>query len=241
MKLKKKVKVSRQRKSLKDKRVSSGIPSLDKMIKGGFQQNSINLIIGGSGSGKSTFGAHFLMQGVKDKEPCLFISFEEGKDNFYKNMSGFGWDLEELERKEDIFFLEYTPEKVRTMLEEGGGIIESLVLSKKIKRIVIDSMNSFELLFKDEVEKRESTLALLSILRRWGCTTILMYEKELAIGEQESSFKVLDLEADSIILLYSTKKGDERKKSLEVLKMKGTSHSKKTKPYEISDKGIVLK
>jgi circadian clock protein KaiC len=241
MKLKKRVKSSKQKKLLEEKRVSSGILSLDKMIKGGFQQNSLNLIIGGAGLGKSTFGAHFLMQGVKDKEPCLFISFEEGKENFYKNMSEFGWNLEELEKKEDFFFLEYTPEKIKTMLEEGGGIIESIVLRKKIKRVVIDSMNSFELLFEDETKKREFTLAFLNILRRWGCTTILTYEKELAIGEREIPFKVLDLEADSIILLYSIKKGNERKKSLEVIKMKGTSHSKQSKFYEISEKGIILK
>ncbi|MFA5060874.1 MAG: ATPase domain-containing protein [Candidatus Pacearchaeota archaeon] len=241
MKPKREVRNIKKIKSSKEKRVSSGIPSLDKMIKGGFSQNSINLIVGGAGSGKSIFGTQFLIQGIKKKEPCLYISFEEEKESFYRNMSGLGWDLDELEKKEDFFFLEYTPEKVKTMLEEGGGIIESLVLRKKIKRIVIDSMNSFELLFDDELKKRESALSLFNILRRWDCTTILLYERELHEGEQESSFKVLDFESDSIIFLYSIKKGDERKRYLEVVKMRGTSHSRKTKPYEISDNGVILK
>lgn len=223
------------------KKISSGIPSLDKLIRGGFNPNSVNLVVGGAGSGKSIFGTHFLVQGVKEDEPCLYISFEEEKESFYKNMLEFGWNLAELEKKENFFFLEYTPEKIKTMLEEGGGTIESLVLRKKIRRIVIDSMNSFELLFDDELKKRESTLSLFSILKRWGCTTILLYERELSTGEQESSFKVFDFGSDSIIFLYSIKEKEERKGFLEVIKMRGSAHSKKTKPYEISNKGIVLK
>jgi len=62
------------------------------------------------------------------------------------------------------------------MLEEGGGAIENIVLTKKINRIVIDSITSFELLFEKEIEKRESALALFNIIRKWNCTSLLTYE-----------------------------------------------------------------
>src|SRR3989344_8978614 len=140
-------------------RVATGIKHFDSLIDGGFAKNSTNLIVGSSGSGKTIFAVEFLIEGMKNGENCLYITFEEGKGEFYANMLEFGWDLAKYEKEEKFFFLEYTPEKVKTMLEEGGGSIESIVLTKKIKRIVIDSITSFELLFERELEKRESALS----------------------------------------------------------------------------------
>ena len=116
-------------------RVSTGIKEIDNISEGGYEKNSTNLIIGDGGSGKTIFAVEFLMEGMKKGENCLYITFEEGKEEFYSNMKDFGWDLEKYEKEGKFFFLEYTPEKVRTMLEEGGGTIESIVLTKKIKRI----------------------------------------------------------------------------------------------------------
>ena len=143
------------------KRVSSGIENFDKLIEGGFEKNSTSLIVGNSGSGKTIFATQFLIEGIKKGEKCLYVTFEEKKAEFYNNMLDFCWNLEDYEKKGNLLFLEYTPEKVRTMLEEGGGEIESLVLDKKITRIVIDSLTSFELLFEDKLKKKESALSLI--------------------------------------------------------------------------------
>ena len=74
--------------SKKIERVGSGIPGLDKITGGGFEKNSTNLIVGGTGSGKSILGIQFLLEGVKKGESCLYITFEEEKQSFYKNMLG---------------------------------------------------------------------------------------------------------------------------------------------------------
>jgi circadian clock protein KaiC len=221
------------------KRIPSGISTLDKKIEGGFKKNSTNLIVGGPGSGKSVIGLQFLLDGVSKGEPCLYISFEETKKDFYSNMSSLGWDLQKLENQEKFFYMEYTPEKVKTMLEEGGGIIESLVIRKKIKRIVIDSISSFELLFEEDTRRREAALALFNILRKWDCTTLLTYENDGS--SSNPTFQVLDFESDSIIYLTSQKKGNHRNKFIEITKMRGTNHSRKTHSYEIKKGGIVVK
>ncbi len=227
------------RNALISKRISSGIPTLNNQIEGGFKKNSTNLIVGGPGSGKSVICLQFLLEGVSKREPCLYINFEERKKDFYSNMSALGWDLQKLEDQENFFYMEYTPEKVKTMLEEGGGIIESLVLRKKIKRIVIDSISSFELLFEEDIRKREAALALFNILRKWDCTTLLTYESEGS--STNPTFQVLDFESDSIIYLTTQKKGNQRKKFLEITKMRGTNHSRKTHIYEIKKGGVVLR
>ena len=115
-------------------RISTGIKEIDKISEGGFEENSTNLVIGDGGSGKTIFGVQFLMEGIKKGEKCLYITFEEKKQDFYLNMKKIGFDLEKSEKEDKFFFIEYTPEKVKSMLEEGGGVIESLILRKKIKR-----------------------------------------------------------------------------------------------------------
>lgn len=223
----------------KIERINTGISNFDSFIEGGFIKNSTNLLVGGSGSGKSIFALQFLMQGIKHNEKCLYVTFEEKKHEFYTNMLRFGWDLEKLERQGKFFFLEYTPEKVRTMLEEGGGAIENIVLTENITRMVIDSITSFELLFSEDIEKRSSALALFSLIRKWDCTVLLTYEGSPSPTRMPSS-RILDFESDSIILLHFVMGERQRERFLEILKMRGTTHSLAIHSFSIEKSGIVI-
>jgi len=217
------------------KRVSSGIKNLNSIIEGGFEKNSTNLVVGGSGSGKSIFALQFLMEGIKKGETVLYIAFEEEKSDFYANMLRFGWDLAKLEKSEKFFFLSYTPEKIKTMLEEGGGDIETIVLGKKIQRIAMDSITTFVMLFDNDVEMRAKALALFSLLKSWTCTSLLIYERDPLIDKRGSS-RILEFEADSLIFLYFTRIKRKRERFLEVYKMRGTNHSTDIFSYNICGK-----
>lgn len=226
-------------KKVKVEREPTGIKDFDSLIEGGFEKNSTNLLVGSSGSGKSIFAIQFLMEGLKRGERCLYITFEEKKEEFYDNMIKFNWDLEKFEKQGRFVFLEYTPEKVKTMLEEGGGIIESIVLRKKIKRIVIDSITSFELLFEEDIEKREAALALFNMLRKWDCTSLLTYQGDPS-RERKPSSRTLEFESDSISLLYFVRGKKQRERFIEVLKMRGTKHSLGIYPLSIEKSGVII-
>jgi len=221
-------------------RVPSGIKNFDSLVQGGFEKDSTNLIVATSGSGKTIFSMQFLIEGIRREENCLYITFEEKKEEFYSNMKEFGWNLEKLEKQGKFFFLEYTPEKVKTMLEEGGGTIETLVLTKKIKRIVIDSLTSFGLLFENDLEKRKSAIELFNMLRKWDCTSVLTYERD-PLKDPKTTSRVLEFESDSIIILYFVRDRKSRGRFLEILKMRGTNHSKQIWPFEIEKGGIAVK
>lgn len=221
-------------------RVPTWIPRFDSLIGNGFTKNSTNLIVGDSGSGKSIFATQFLVEAMKKGESCLYVTFEEKKEQFYENMKSIGWDLEGYERKGLFTFLEYTPIKVKTMLEEGGGAIESVILKNKISRIIIDSITSFALLFEDEFSKREAALALFSMIRDWDCTSLITLE-ENPLDVDKSTSRALEFEVDSIIRLYYARGKQERQRYLEILKMRGTNHSKKVYSFEIGKNGILLK
>ena len=236
---KKQQKASRLTRRAGSDRIVSGIKNFDSLVEGGFEKNSVNLVVGGSGSGKTIFAVQFLVEGIKSGENVLYITFEENKKEFYANMSRFDWDLEKYEKESKFFFLEYSPEKVMTMLEEGGGAIEAIVIKNKIGRIVIDSITSFALLFNEELDKREAALVLFDMIRKWNCTSLLTLQEE-PTNRNEGYSVSLEFEADSIILLYFTKIKGERKRFIEVLKMRGTKHSTKTYPLEITEDGVEL-
>ncbi len=213
-------------------RVPTGIKNLDRIVEGGFEKNSTNLIVGGSGNGKSIFAIQFLMEGLRRNESVLYVAFEEKKKDFYANMLELGWDLEKYEKSGKFFFLSYTSEKIKKMLEEGGGDIEMIVLSKKVQRVVMDSITTFVMLFERDVEMREQALALFSLLKSWTCTSLLVYERDPLIDKKQSS-RVLEFEADSLIFLYFTRVNKKRERFLEIYKMRGTKHSTNIFLYSI--------
>jgi len=228
-----------RKKVVKISRIETGISSFDTMAKGGFENESINLVAGGSGSGKTIFALQFLVEGIKKGEKVLYVTFEEKKQDFYKNMRKMGWDLAKVEKSGNFFFLEYTPEKVKMMLDEGGGAIETAVFKHKITRLVIDSITSFSLMFDDELSKRQSILGLFDIIRKWDCTTLLTVQHNPS-NTRDKGISAAEFEADSITLLYYTKVGNRRQRFLEILKMRGTDHSKELHIFKISKTGIQI-
>jgi len=218
------------------KRISSGILGFDPLVQGGFKQGSINLVAGGPGSAKTIFAIQFLMEGLVNGEPGIYVTFEERKDKLYQDMLGFGWDLEKYEAEGKFAFLEYTPEQVKKVLVEGGGTIDTLVSEMKAQRMVIDSITSFTLLYKDELAQKESSLALFELINTWGCTAVLTSQEEST--DSSTITAALEFEVDSIILLYHFRKKGSRIRAIEILKMRGTKYPEKTFGLEITNKGI---
>jgi KaiC/GvpD/RAD55 family RecA-like ATPase len=219
-------------------RVPTYIKNLDPLIGGGFEKNSTNLLVGGSGAAKSIFSIQFLKGGMDHGEKALYITFEEKKDQFYENMASLGWDLADYEKRGLFTFLEYTPIKVKTMLEEGGGAIESIIFDKKVKRIVFDSITSFALLFEDELAKREAAMALFSMIRDWDCTSLLTLEEDP--GATDSTSRAIEFEVDSTIAIFFARIKGRRTRFFEVLKMRGTDHSKRIYHYSVGKGGITI-
>jgi circadian clock protein KaiC len=235
------VRAGKAKKSQTRVRVSTGIHGLDSFIQGGFKQGSINLIEGGPGSGKTIFATQFLLEGLKKGEPVAYVTFEVMKDKFYENMKIFGWDLEKYEEKGLFHFLAYTPEQIKKILLEGGGTIDTLVHQKKIKRLVIDSITSFALLYANELAKKEAALTLFNVINTWACTALLTAQEEGSKEHGELVSAALDFEVDGIVLLYHRKKKNQRFRGLEILKMRGTKTPNKTYGLEITEKGVGVK
>ena len=222
-------------------RVPTGIAGFDELIEGGFERGSTVLLVGAAGTGKTLFSMQFLYKGVTEfDEPGVLISFEEEKESLYKHALQFGWDFESLEKEEKFRLLFFKPHQVTKILEEGGGQIRDALTEINAKRVVVDSITAYALLFSDEYKRREEVLEFFTLLGKWGITSIVVAEDDPdKVEKHEGSIGFI---SDAVISMYY--KHDEEKgiriHSLEVLKMRGTKHTNKICAMNFEEEGIVV-
>lgn len=221
-------------------RVPTGVPGFDEMIEGGFERGSTVIVSGESGSGKTTLAMQFIVNGAKKfNEAGLYITFEEHKGQLFAHMKRYGWDLAELEKKEKLSVIEYQPHEVERFILQGS-VIEDMVKENKIKRVVIDSLTSFVLLFESEYKRRQEFIKAVEVLRSWGCTTMLTSEGFLSKSGVLKTRFGMEFLADAFIAIHTVRRGDSRENALEVVKMRGTAHERKLVPMKITTEGVVL-
>lgn len=220
----------------KKERISSGIPGLDDLIKGGLPKHSLTLLTGTAGTGKTIAATQFIYEGAfKFNEPGVYISFEEPVESIKENAKAFGWDVEKLEKEKKLIFLRYDPYHIEDVYE----LIESSIRRIGAQRVVIDSISALGLYIRDAPELRRMIFNIGVLLRKLGCTTILTSEI-LPTQRELSRFGVEEFIADGVVVFYYLKTDSKFSRSLTVWKMRGTEHSQVLCPYKITSKGIIV-
>ncbi|MBD3207252.1 DUF2075 domain-containing protein [Candidatus Bathyarchaeota archaeon] len=93
---------------IQDPRVSTGEKQLDEVLGGGYRENSVVLISGNPGAGKTILSTQFLEEGAKKGERCIYVSFaEKEEDYYYNNMASMGLDIRSHSNRGLFKFLEY--------------------------------------------------------------------------------------------------------------------------------------
>lgn len=221
-----------------DAKVGSGIEGLDGLIGGGFEQSSTTLVMGDAGCGKTTFLAQFLYNGaVKYGEPGVLLSFEEPSESIVKHMRNFGFDFAALEEQNLFSAISYRPHEVKKLVDEGGGLIWDTISALGAKRLAVDSLTSYAMMFETVYRAREAEILLFELLHKWGCTTLLSAE-----GLYSDKIKVatgMEYLCDGVIHLHHPRYQASRYRAIEVIKMRGSKHSEKLCPYEfVEGEGI---
>ncbi|MFH2020107.1 MAG: ATPase domain-containing protein [archaeon] len=222
-------------------RVSTGIKNLDTTIEGGYKEKSINLIEGGPGTGKSIFAMQYLVSGIRDhSEKGIYITFEEERETLMDNMVNFKWDLQKLEADNKLEILDISPLDVVNLVKKKSlGLKFEIVKKIQAKRIVIDSITAYSLLFEEGLIKKQALNELFKTLRTLDCTALLIAERKVDI-DSIASEDLVDFQVDSIISVYNTRKSDIRERSMEVRKIRGTKNMPKIFPMRISEKGVEI-
>ncbi len=227
------------------RRVPTGIPGFDELVEGGFEEKTNTLLAGYAGTGKTTYSMQFLYNGaVRWNEPGVYLSFAESKESIFRHCLNFGWDFYTLEKQGLVRHLFYKAHQVNKLLEEGGGTVRDTIAEIGAKRLVIDSITAYGLLFRDDYKQREALLLFFEMLVKWGCTSLIIAEQ--MTGGVDVRAGEIGFLTDGIISFSYAQRLDEegsaiRHHMLEILKMRGTDHYNGVVEMQFTKQGITVK
>ena len=231
-------------------RVVTGIPGLDEILRGGIPKRNVVLLSGGPGTGKSIFGQQYLYNGLRRSEPGVLVVLEEHPVQVRVSMSQFGWDVREFEEAGKLAIVDAFTAGIGEAAKRERYVVRAPddfqllidVLREAIRdvgaeRAVIDSVTT--LYITKPALARSMVLQLKKILSGMGCTSILI--SQVSVTERGFGGPGVEHAADGIIRLDLDEVNGELKRSLIVWKMRGTAHSMRRHPFEITNEGIIVK
>ncbi|MCS7119136.1 MAG: KaiC domain-containing protein [Archaeoglobaceae archaeon] len=218
-------------------RLSTGIFGLDALLGGGIPKGYVIAVIGSYGTGKTILGIHFIYEGLKRGESCILLSLDEDEESIMRNARSVGMVLENFKNLE-VVRLEAL--EVKKSFEKIENDLPELIRSLNASRMLIDSISILETLFSD-AERYHMLSSLKRIMKSAGITAILTSEADKYLPTT-SKYGILEYVCDGMICLKMVRKNEleEPTFGLEVVKMRGIKHSRKPKPYAITENGIVV-
>lgn len=234
-------------------RINTGLPRLDELISGGLPSNSITLISGTPGSGKTILCYHYLWEGLKNGENCLYLTSDERIANILKQAKNIGFDFQQWvdNGKLKFMFLDLDKSNIHKQMEEE-------VRTGNYTRVVLDSLTPVsevpvwvsgvhEIIPSEgstDTKKypagsipaiRMHVRRIMSLLDKENCTALIT--SEIPEGTRSlSRDSISEFLVDGIILMDMDITMDRRK--LTVRKMRATKHTLKPQDIAITEGGI---
>jgi len=216
-------------------RINSGINGLDDVLEGGLPFPSTILVAGDTGSGKTTFGLQFLVEGAKNDEKGLFFTTISEPVSWMLRFASRWTFMEQSYIDNQIKYVELAPVLRKAKhYDEVLEYIDAMINEVMPKRIVLDPVSAIKNIFPEDY--RMFLMDLSIKLKNWQTVTLLT-------GEFDNNDKYpLDVAytTDGVIILYNRRELMGRQRSLEVLKMRGTNHVSGDSPMDVTYDGITI-
>ena len=234
-------------------RVTTGLPKLDELLSGGIPRNSVTLVSGTPGSGKTIMCFHYIAEGLKNGEDCLYLTSDERVENIIRQAAELGFDFQHAIESSRLKFMYLNLDKTSIHKE-----MEEELTRGEYKRVVLDSLTPVAevpvwMSGIHEIIPSENSMStkkfpagsipatrvhirrIMSLLNKANCTA--MITTEVPEGSRcLSRDTISEFLVDGIILLDLDMTMDRRK--LTVRKMRATKHTLKPQDIQITEGGI---
>jgi circadian clock protein KaiC len=230
-------------------RLTTGIPGLDEVTAGGLPAGEVTLVGGVTGSGKTVLAMQYLVEGVRRYgQPGVFVTFAEKPDKLRHFVGEFGWDVAAMEEAGTWVFVDATLDAVahavvigeRPDFEVLVARIAAAVQRVGARRVALDSLNDLFARIDDRATVRDAVSHLVVELERMNVTTVVTVARHEDYGDV-TPLGVAEFVADNIVLLRNPLERESRRRTVEVVKFRGTGHRRGEFPFAITGgEGLVV-
>ncbi|MBV8885766.1 MAG: circadian clock protein KaiC, partial [Chroococcidiopsidaceae cyanobacterium CP_BM_RX_35] len=180
---------------------------------------------------------------IQFDEPGVFVTFEESPNDIIKNACSFNWNLQQLIDEGKLFILDASPDP------EGQDVAGSFDLSAlierlqysirkyKAKRVSIDSITALFQQYEAASVVRREIFRIVARLKQIGVTTIMTTERTEEYGAV-ARFGVEEFVSDNVVIVRNVLEGERRRRTVEILKLRGSTHMKGEYPFTITNDGV---
>jgi circadian clock protein KaiC len=218
-------------------KLSTGISAFDSLLGGGVHAGSSTLILGPAGTGKSLIAMTFAMAAIARGEKAALFIFDEELGLLTTRMRGMGIDLEAARDRGDLIIEQIDAAELSP--GEFAHRVRHTVDSKKIKTVIIDSLNGYQAAMPEENSLILHIHELLQYLNRCGATTFMTVAQHGLVGDMQAPVDVTYL-ADTVILLRYFEAMGRVRRAISIIKKRTGPHEDTIREFRIGDQGLTL-
>ncbi|NJE04649.1 circadian clock KaiC-like protein [Thermococcus sp. M36] len=215
-------------------KVTTGIPKLDELLDGGVYRGSVTLIVGMTGTGKTTFSLHFAVANALLGRKALYIGFEEPIGQLKRAARGYGLPIDDA-LKENLKLVGWVPEAkspVHTFIR-----VKQLIEDERPDVLVLESLTALrEHMDPDELSKMVRYLGLMVKEHNIAAYVTLNAETNFEVVPHTRASTL----ADNILGLKYAIVNDTIERRLAIIKARSSNHSRRIYRYEITPRGIEI-
>ena len=217
-------------------KISTGIPGLDEVLFGGVPANTITVLMGSPGTGKTILAEQIAFANASYGSPALYLTtLSEPLEKFIAHGHNYEF-FDGAKIGETVFY-----EDLGLILRERGisslaEAVTDLILARTPKFVFIDSFKSLNELFTSPAERRTVVYDLASVLSSYDCTSLLVGEYASEMMTDLPEFAITDVVLQ--LIKYSTNVREQR--FLRVEKLRGSGSIPGMHAFAITGAGIEL-
>jgi circadian clock protein KaiC len=219
-----------------NERISSGLPRLDNMLRGGYHRGSNVLISGAPGTAKSTLSGLFAAAACERGERTLYISFDEGADQIVRDLKSVGIDLAK-HQKSGLLEI-YSTRTRGPNVEDQFGALRTKVREHNPRCLVIDPLSALSTKLA-HLASADAAQQFLDFLKSEGITVVNTSLMD-GLNTDEATATGISTIADTWIHVSYVVQDGERNRALTIVKSRGTGHSNQVRELTLSNDGVTL-
>ncbi len=215
-------------------RVSSGNPDIDAILDGGFPANSLNIIMGQPGTGKTIFVQQLVFANASEERPILYLTtLSEPLPKVIKYLQRFSF-YDEMKLGTEVVYQDIGDELAERGVVALQEILRDTIKTLGPKIIIIDSFKALHDLSPSIAEMRRALYEIAGVLAAYEATVFLVGEYSEEQARVQPEFAV----ADGIVQFFRQEKSNRDERFMRVLKLRGSRYSEGVHGFRIQSTGL---